>query len=272
MDKKYKLTNEIINVDGYTFYRIKALKDFGNVKKGDKGGYIENENNLSQSGNCWVYNDAKVFDNAKIYDNAKVCNNALVYDNAEIRGNAQVLGYAQVHSNAKVLGNAKVCDDAIVSNNAIVYNNAQVRGDARVCYNAKVYNNAEIYSDAVVSSYAIVYGNAKVYGNASIYGYARVCGDAVIKNNSDYIVFKNWWSSGRYFTWTRSNNMWSVGCFYGTSNELIEKAYKDSKLSGNEYKRVVDYVNSILNVNEYDNIRKNIKERLLSKIRKLFSK
>ena len=66
--------------------------------------------------------------------------------------------------------------------------------------------------------------------------------------------------------------MWSVGCFYGTSNELIKKAYKDSELSGKEYKRVVDYVNSILNVNEYDNIRKNIKERLLSKIRKLFGK
>ena len=50
----------------------------------------------------------------------------------------------------------------------------------------------------------------------------------------------------RYFTWTRSNNMWSVGCFYGTGKELIEKAYKDSELSGREYKRVVDYVESIL--------------------------
>ena len=52
--------------------------------------------------------------------------------------------------------------------------------------------------------------------------------------------------NGGYFTWTRSNNMWSVGCFYGTGEELIEKAYKDSELSGKEYKRVVDYVNSIL--------------------------
>ena len=66
--------------------------------------------------------------------------------------------------------------------------------------------------------------------------------------------------------------MWSVGCFYGTGKELIDKAYKDSDLSGKEYKRVVDYVNSILNVNEYDNIRKNIKERLFSKMRKLFGK
>lgn len=40
--------------------------------------------------------------------------------------------------------------------------------------------------------------------------------------------------------------MWSVGCFYGTGEELIAKAYRDSELSGREYKRVVDYVESIL--------------------------
>ena len=40
--------------------------------------------------------------------------------------------------------------------------------------------------------------------------------------------------------------MWSVGCFYGTGEELIAKAYKDSELSGREYERVVNYVKSIL--------------------------
>ena len=40
--------------------------------------------------------------------------------------------------------------------------------------------------------------------------------------------------------------MWNVGCFYGTGEELIEKAYKDSELSGREYERVVKYVESML--------------------------
>ena len=40
--------------------------------------------------------------------------------------------------------------------------------------------------------------------------------------------------------------MWKVACFYGTGDELIKKAYEDSELSGREYKRVVDYVESIL--------------------------
>lgn len=254
MDKKYKLTNEIINVDGYTFYRIEALRDFGDVKKGDKGGYVENEDNLSQRGNCWIYDNAVVYSNAKVYGNAVVREDAKIYDNVKVCGNAEVYG------NAKVYDYAKVCD------NAKVYGNAWVFGNARVYGNARVFENATISSDANVCD------NAMVRGKANVYSHADIRGDAEITADTDYIVFKNWWSSGRFFIWTRSNNMWSVGCFYGTSNELIEKAYKDSKLSGKEYKRVVDYVNSILNVNEYDNIRKNIKERLLSKIRKLFGK
>ena len=100
--------------------------------------------------------------------------------------------------------------------------------------------NAWVYGNAKVCGDAWVYGNAKVCGDAEVYGNAKVCGDA------DYIVFKNWWSSGRYFTWTRSNNLWKVGCFHGTGEDLIKKAYADSEKSGREYERVVRYVESIL--------------------------
>ena len=216
MEKKYKLTEESINYFGKTLYRIEALKDFANVKKGDKGGYIEKENNLSQEGDCWIYGNTKVFDSAVVYDHAKV------------------------------YGNAKVFGDAIVCDNAQVYDNAVVFGNAEVCGNAIVYDNAKVYGGAEVFGHAKVYGNAEVFDNALVYSYAKVCGDAEIKDNSDYIVFKNWWSSGRHFTWTRSNNMWRVGCFYGNGKELIAKAYKDSELSGREYERVVNYVESML--------------------------
>lgn len=99
---------------------------------------------------------------------------------------------------------------------------------------------------------AWVYGDAEVYGDAKVYGDAWVYGDAEVCNNADYIVFKNFWSSGRYFTWTRSNNKWRVGCFYGTGEELISKAYKDCEKSGREYERVVRYVESILADEEKD--------------------
>lgn len=222
MSKKYKLIDETINLNGATLYRIEALKDFGEIKKGDKGGFIESENNLAHEGDAWVSDNAHVYGDACVFDNARV------YNNAFVSGYAQVYGNAFVYGNAWLYDNTRVCDYAWVADNARVY------GDANVCDDSSVFGSA------------CVYDNARVYGDALVRGYACVCGDAEISNKSDYIVFQNWWSSGRYFTWTRSNNMWSVGCFYGTGDELIKKAYKDSELSGREYERVVRYVESIL--------------------------
>ena len=111
--------------------------------------------------------------------------------------------------------------------------NLSQSGNAWVSGDAKVYGNAEVY------------GDAEVYGNAEVYGDAWVSGDAKVSKSSDYAVYKNSWSSMRYFTWTRSNDKWCVGCFYGSGEELIEKAYKDSKLSGDCYKAVVELRNKL---------------------------
>lgn len=75
--------------------------------------------------------------------------------------------------------------------------------------------------------------------NLSMAGNARVEGNARVTGNADYVVFKNCWSSYRWFTYTRSNRMWRVGCFFGTGEELIKKAYKDSETSGRCYEAIV---------------------------------
>ena len=215
--KKYKITDESIMHNGIELFRIEAIKDFANVRKGDKGGFIANESNLSHDGNCWIYDDAKVYEEARIYENA------CIYNNTQVYGHAKVSGYACLYHNAKA------------------FDYAFVRGDACLYNNSQVYHFAKVYNHAIICDYAKIYCCVIIHGNAII------CGDALVGNTSDYIVFKNWWSSGRYFTWTRSNNLWKVGCFHGTGEKLIAKAYKDSELSGREYKRVVDYVESILN-------------------------
>lgn len=147
--------------------------------------------------------------------------------------------------NAWVYGDAMVYDDAIVSDNAWVYCNAKVYDNANVCGNAIIRDHARVFGNVLVSD------NADIFNHAIICGYVEVRGNAEIRNakvydNKDYIVFKNFWSSGRYFTWTRSNNKWCAGCFYGTGEELIKKAYADSEISGREYERVVRYVEGIL--------------------------
>ena len=49
----------------------------------------------------------------------------------------------------------------------------------------------------------------------------------------------------RWFTYTRSNKKWRVGCFYGNSEELIKKAYADSEKSGRCYEAIVRAMETI---------------------------
>ena len=83
-----------------------------------------------------------------------------------------------------------------------------------------------------------------------VHGNAWVSGDAEVYGNADYIVFKNHWSSGRYFTYTKSNKMWRVGCFYGTGQELIKKAYQDSEVFGKHYEAYVEFVEKLEKLEE----------------------
>lgn len=75
--KKFELTAEFVtNVFGKKLFRIKALVAFGNVEKGELGGFIEKEDNLSHDGNAWVYGNAQVYGDARVSGNAQVSGNA----------------------------------------------------------------------------------------------------------------------------------------------------------------------------------------------------
>ena len=112
---KYEiLKDEFIELDGRKLYRIKALKDFRDVRKGTVGGYIESEQNLPQEGDAWVSGDAWVYGNARVSCDARVCGNARVSFDARVSGDAWVCGNAWVSGNARVSDNARICGDAWV--------------------------------------------------------------------------------------------------------------------------------------------------------------
>lgn len=195
-NKKYELTREISVSGPKPVHRIRALRDFGDVKAGDLGGWVEGEHNLSHSGNCWVYNNARVYDgarvvdDAKVYDEAEVCDYALVYNKAVIDGRAKVYGSATVYDKAKVCGRARVYDQAKVYGHAKIYSNAQIHGFSSVCGCAEVngradifdwvdiYGAATVHGNAKVYQHATVYDEAQVYGHAQVYGAAQICGKA----------------------------------------------------------------------------------------------
>lgn len=63
---KYKLTEEKMEWNGRTLHRICALKDFGDVKAGQLGGWIQSEENLCQDGDAWVSDNARVSGTASL--------------------------------------------------------------------------------------------------------------------------------------------------------------------------------------------------------------
>ena len=107
--RKYKLTKTKKEC-GYTLYQIEALTDIKlfNIKKGDKGGWVEKEDNLSQGGNAWVSGNALVFGNAWVCDDAHVSGNARVFDDVWVSGNACVSGNAWVYGHTRVSGRIKL--------------------------------------------------------------------------------------------------------------------------------------------------------------------
>ena len=120
---KYELVmDDTIEVDGHILHRIRALKDFDEIKKGDLGGYIEKEINLSQHGHCWIYDNACVYGDAEVRDRALVMNHAHVFGKVKILDSSRVGGYAKIFDNACirnyscVFGEAVICDDAFISN------------------------------------------------------------------------------------------------------------------------------------------------------------
>ena len=74
--KKYEFTGETKRVELWnrtaTLHRIKATVEFGFVKVGKLGGWIEKEENLSHEGKAWVCGDAEVWGNAKVCGDAEV--------------------------------------------------------------------------------------------------------------------------------------------------------------------------------------------------------
>ena len=168
---KYRITDESMEYNGHKLWRIECLRTH------KKGGWIQNETNLSQLGEAWIADNAKVYGEASISDNAKVSGNA------EVFGAAQITADAQVYDHAMVSDYAKVCDYATVEDSAQIYGHATISGHALVAAYAQVYDYASIEGCAQVYDNVQVYGHARVKDYAHVFKEARIKGYTVVLNN-----------------------------------------------------------------------------------------
>lgn len=126
MEKKYKLIESSRAwLYGRPIYRIQALRDFSDVKKGDLGGFVESEGNLSQEGDCWIYDMAQAMEKSRVEDDAclrdcsKMYGSSLLKDKAQLQGCARMIQYASLEDNAvaidaEISGFATITGDVVI--------------------------------------------------------------------------------------------------------------------------------------------------------------
>ncbi len=153
--RKYKFTHQTMTLsDGTVLHRIKAIHHIpeAGVRKGDLGGWVEHKNNLSQSGSCWI------FGNAKAYGQAVVSEHARLYDSVTIAGHAKIYGHAWAQEKAEIRDHAQVYDNAWIKGHAIVkdyaklYHHAQIEGKVILCGYAEICNGIFLNDDSIIHS------------------------------------------------------------------------------------------------------------------------
>lgn len=274
--KKFELDKSSkISVDGITLYRIRALKNFGVVKKGDLGGYVEKEENLSQKGNAWIFDNAKAMDDAIVKDdatlhhNATVCDDAIIsgsasinenvtiYDQATVSDNAILYGNVTLISNAKIYGKARLYDHVVVSGNAQVYDNARCLQSAKIKDNAQVFNDATInnafisgaacvFDKATVEDNSVISGHIKLYGDITVFGQAYMTSDddVTLRSNDDYMVLKHW-SNKDMITYIKPSDHWHSPAFSSSTEGL--RTYAENKPNKNKILAYIDFVTDSIN-------------------------
>ena len=134
--KKYEILMDkknTIEFEGRTLYRIRALRDFNDVKKGDLGGYVEAESNLSQEGDCWIYNNAKSMDNSRMYGNSRM------YDDSKMYNSSAMHEDSEMYDNSEMFDNSEIYDSSIMHDNCRMYNDSEMYGDSELNNKAKLY-------------------------------------------------------------------------------------------------------------------------------------
>jgi hypothetical protein len=83
-------------------FQLEALRDFGGVKAGEVGGFVENPRNLSHTGTCWVQSGAIVTGDARVSEDAQVGRFASVTGKVNLKGNTIVPEYASLKGPQRV--------------------------------------------------------------------------------------------------------------------------------------------------------------------------
>lgn len=179
-NEKYELVySDEIFIKNIRLRRIRAIIDFGDVKAGDLGGYVQSEKNLNIKGSCWIYDNAKVYGHASVRNRAKVKSNAIIYDNAIITDRAFVSGECKVYGNAEIKGNAWVDG------------NSRITGKSTIAGDGRITDNVHIHGSVYISDQVIVKGNSLIYGRTRLRKSTVIKDMSLANGNINYSIKDN---------------------------------------------------------------------------------
>ena len=225
MDRKYELlTNDTITFYGSTLYRIRALRDFGDVKKGDLGGYIASESNLSQEDNSWVYDKsrvhkAQILGNAKIYDNSVIINGTIIKGNVSIC-NSTIDRFCMIQDNVEIM-------HSIIAPRACIRGNTLIKDSKICCSNFHATDKAKVINSVMKGGYTSLFGDAYI-SNTTIPSSVSFGRAARIKSPDDYIVVQPIGSRDDECVFYNTDHgiFVTTGCFNHNISRFIEAVNK----------------------------------------------
>ena len=209
-NRKYEMTNITMEFEERTLYRIRALKNFRNVKAGDLGGWVSGKHNLSQEGDCWIYDEAKCMDNARMYHNSAMYNNAVMCDFSEMHGCSEMHNYSAMLDNSRMY------------NCSAMYDNSRMYNDSKMYSNSRMFDNSAMYNNAVMLDNSKMFENSRMYRDSRLKNKENLYGKLVCKVDR-FIEINN--TGGRVVTGVLKDGkiLYNIGC----QNEITKETFID---------------------------------------------
>ena len=234
-NRKYEITDITMEFEERTLYRIRALKNFRNVKAGDLGGWVSGKHNLSQEGECWIYDEAKCMDNARMYHNSAMYNNAVMCDFSEMHGCSEMHNYSAMLDNSRMY------------NCSAMYDNSRMYNDSKMYSNSRMFDNSAMYNNAVMLDNSKMFENSRMYRDSRLKNKENLYGKLVTKVDR-FIEINN--TGGRIVTGVLKDGkiLYNIGC----QNEITRRTFvgriynEDGGIERNphreEYLKIIDMI------------------------------
>ena len=267
--KKYELVmDDVYYLKNTHLFRIRALRDFGDVKKGDLGGYVQSERNLSHSGDCWLYNYSKCYNNGRVTKNAKLLGRSEVKEYATATDNVVMMDYSTAQGDAYLGGsvimrnwavageNCRVTENATLAQHSVTGGHTTITGKPYIGGYTYARGNIEISGEGTILGGPYIQGSVKISGSYHIFGKFTLSGQAKITKDSDLMIFRNFWSqdaNGSDLVFIRPNNIYSMKGFIGSDFELINYVKENDPDNIEIFKNIIEMVaknNLVLNTRD----------------------